>query len=127
VIHLDVPDPALVSRLTARRQCPRCLRIYNLLSQPPRTGGLCDDDGVELLTREDDKEEVIRQRLAAYREQTGPILDWYGHDIVRRVDASVAPREVAQAVMEAISATPRGARQSHAAPSPDAVAPADFR
>src|SRR5690349_24167336 len=44
VIHLDVADSVLVPRLTARRQCPKCLRIYNLLSQPPRVPETCDDD-----------------------------------------------------------------------------------
>jgi adenylate kinase len=102
VIHLDVPDTVLVPRLMARRQCPRCLRIYNLLSQPPRVAEICDDDGVGLLTREDDKEEVIRQRLHAYQEQTGPILKWYGESVVRRVDGGAPAKEVAQAVERAV-------------------------
>jgi adenylate kinase len=101
VIHLDVADDALVTRLTARRQCPECKRIYNLLSQPPRTEGVCDDDGAALLTREDDKEEVIRQRLRAYAELTGPILEWYGPSVVRTIDGSRAPAEVAQAIGQA--------------------------
>src|SRR5215471_11469734 len=42
VIHLDVPDEVLVARLTARRQCPKCLRIYNVISQPPRVPERCD-------------------------------------------------------------------------------------
>jgi len=102
VIHLDVLDRVLVPRLTARRQCPRCLRIYNLLSQPPRIAGICDDDGVGLLTREDDKEAVIRQRLHAYEELTGPILKWYGESVVRRVDGGAPPKLVAQAVERAV-------------------------
>ena len=55
VIHLDVPDQLLVARLTARRQCPNCLKIYNILSQPPRSEGICDDDGAALVTRADDR------------------------------------------------------------------------
>ena len=78
VIHLDVPDEPLVARLTARRQCPQCMKIYNLQSQPPRVAGVCDDDGAALVTREDDRESVIRDRLHAYHELTGPILDWFG-------------------------------------------------
>src|ERR1039457_5596231 len=102
VVHLDVPDTVLVPRLTARRQCPRCLRIYNLLSQAPRIAETCDDDGVSLLTREDDQEAVIRQRLHAYQEMTGPILKWYGESMVRRVDGGAAPKQVAQAVVQAV-------------------------
>jgi adenylate kinase len=98
VIHLHVPDDALVGRLTARRQCPQCKRIYNLLSQPPRSEGVCDDDGAALLTRADDQESVIRQRLAAYASLTGPILDWYGPKVVHKVDGSAAPDEVSRAI-----------------------------
>ena len=64
VIHLEVAEDALVARLTARRQCPKCLRIYNVMWQPPRQAGRCDDDGEELIAREDDREAVIRPRLA---------------------------------------------------------------
>ena len=111
VIHLDVPAEALVARLTARRQCPKCLRIYNLLSQPPRTPGQCDDDGAGLVSRADDQEEVIRQRLCAYEALTGPILSWYS--IVHKLDGSLPPNAVAQAaeriVLDASKANAAGA------------------
>ena len=102
VIHLDVPADHLVARLTARRQCPRCHRLYNVISQPPRVEGLCDDDRTPLVTREDDREEVIRRRLAAYQAQTGPVLEWYGPSVVRRVDGSLAPEQVAQAIEQSL-------------------------
>jgi len=102
VIHLDAPDCALVARLTARRQCPQCLRIYNLMSQPPRTADRCDDDGATLLTREDDQEAVIRDRLRAYKELTGPILRWYGDSLVSNVDGTAAPEQVAEEVERAV-------------------------
>jgi adenylate kinase len=103
VIHLDVPDEALISRLTARRQCPACHRIYNLISQPPRDPEHCDDDGTALLTREDDQESVIRRRLRAYDELTGPILKWYGPKAVRTVDGSLPPPDVARALASLVS------------------------
>lgn len=103
VIHLDVPDRVLVSRLMARRQCPQCRRIYNLLSQPPRTEGRCDQDGTVLITREDDQEAVIRQRLKAYEAQTGPVLDWYGASVVRRIDADQEPALVTAAIERVLS------------------------
>ncbi|MFY9723894.1 MAG: adenylate kinase [Bryobacteraceae bacterium] len=110
VIHLDVPDRVLVARLTARRQCPKCLKIYNLQSQPPRIAGYCDEDGTGLLTREDDQESVIRDRLHAYSQLTGPILDWYGPARVHTVDGAQPPEQVAraieQAVIEATGKTP---------------------
>ena len=98
VIHLDVPDEVLVGRLTARRQCPLCRRIYNLLYQLPRVAGRCDDDGRELITRADDREAVIRQRLRAYDELTGPILKWYGPSVVQTVDGSRPAAVVADAL-----------------------------
>jgi adenylate kinase len=88
VIHLDVPDEALVTRLTARRQCPQCKHIYNAVLQPPKVAGVCDADGAALLTREDDREDVVRQRLRAYDELTGPILKWFGPSVVRGVDGT---------------------------------------
>ena len=103
VVHLDVAERVLVERLTARRQCPQCLRIYNVLSQPPRAAGRCDDDGAVLTTREDDREAVIRDRLRAYREVTDPILKWYGKPVVQEVDGAAAPEQVARAIEQAVA------------------------
>ena len=97
VIHLAVPDPVLVTRLTARRHCPLCRRLYNVLSQPPRQAGLCDDDGSPLVMRDDDQEPVIRKRLDAYRTETRPVLSFYGPS-VRLVNADQSPAEVAAAI-----------------------------
>ena len=102
VIHLQVAEDALVARLTARRQCPECRRIYNLLSQPPRVAGQCDDDSAPLLTRDDDQEAVIRRRMKAYQEMTGPLLEWYGATVVRTVIGGMAPERVLQAVARAV-------------------------
>jgi len=109
VIHIDVNEDLLVARLTSRRQCPACGRIYNLLSQPPRVAGRCDVDGAELITRADDQEATIRQRLKAYHELTGPILQWYGPAVVRKVDGGRAPdlvaKDIERVVLEATAPT----------------------
>ncbi|MFB3828086.1 MAG: adenylate kinase [Bryobacteraceae bacterium] len=76
-IYLDVPAEVLVSRITSRRQCPQCGRIYNLVSQPPQRDGVCDIDGAALIQRADDSEAVIRERLKAYDAQTGPVIGHY--------------------------------------------------
>jgi adenylate kinase len=96
VLFLDVPDMALVARLTSRRQCPKCGRIYNILYSPPSFGMTCDDCHTDLVQRADDQESVITDRLRAYRELTGPILDFYGPDLVRRVDGRQSPDLVAK-------------------------------
>ena len=103
VIHLDVPACSLIKRLTARRQCPKCSHIYNLLTQPPKLEGICDVDGRELITRDDDQEEVIRQRLKAYEELTGPVLTWFV-DQVRTIDGSAAPERVFEEIERAVMA-----------------------
>jgi adenylate kinase len=77
ILHLDVPMDALIGRMTSRRQCPKCGRIYNLLHQPPKKSGFCDDDGTPLDTRKDDQEDVVRERIRTYDELTRPVLAYY--------------------------------------------------
>jgi adenylate kinase len=77
ILHLDVPMDALIGRMTSRRQCPKCGRIYNLLHQPPKKAGVCDDDGTPLVTRKDDQEDVVKDRLRTYDELTRPVLAYY--------------------------------------------------
>jgi adenylate kinase len=77
ILHLDVPLDALVGRMSSRRQCPHCGRIYNLLHQPPKMPGVCDDDGTALITRKDDQEDVVRERMRTYDEVTRPVLVYY--------------------------------------------------
>jgi adenylate kinase len=103
VVHLDAPADTLVARLSGRRQCPQCLRIYNLATQSSRVPGLCDDDGAALITREDDHEGVIRERIRAYREETGPVLEWFDAALVRRVNGDRPPAEVANHVAKVVA------------------------
>ncbi len=77
VVHLVVDYEKIVARLSGRRQCPVCGTLYSLATNPPKTAGVCDLDGAALVTREDDREEVIRQRLHEYDVQTVPILNFF--------------------------------------------------
>jgi adenylate kinase len=77
VIRMDVNYTQLLLRISGRRSCPTCGRIYNLYFQPPRVDELCDLDGSKLIQRDDDREEVIRLRLEAYEIQTRPVADYY--------------------------------------------------
>jgi len=103
-VHLDVPPQVLVSRITARRQCGKCGHIYNLLSQPPKVGELCDFDQTRLVRREDDTEEVILARLQAYHDATGPMIAYYRDRDYHRVDASGAPEQIAREIAELLPA-----------------------
>jgi len=97
VIHLVVDYNVIIARLTGRRQCPVCGTLYNVISKPPKVPGVCDLDGADLVVRDDDREEVIRERLEAYENQTRPLLDYFrekGKDLYE-IDASHdAPEQV---------------------------------
>lgn len=77
VIHLQVDYNKVVARMAGRRVCPVCGTLYSLKSNPPTVPGICDKDGVQLITRDDDSEAVIRQRLEGYTIQTKPLLEYF--------------------------------------------------
>jgi adenylate kinase len=77
VINLDVDYNQLLLWITGRRTCPTCGKIYNVHFQPPRVDEICDIDGTKLVSRNDDRLEVIQPRLSAYQEQTRPVVDYY--------------------------------------------------
>ncbi len=90
VIHLIVDYNVIITRLTGRRQCPRCGTLYNIVSNPPRVEGVCDLDGQALVIRDDDRESVIRQRLEEYESQSRPLIEFFrekGRRLVE-IDAS---------------------------------------
>ncbi|TQD25224.1 adenylate kinase [Methanolobus vulcani] len=76
VINIEVSDDALVKRLSGRRSCT-CGESYHVMFNPPEKEGICNACGAELYQRDDDKEDVIRQRLAVYNEKTKPLIDYY--------------------------------------------------
>jgi len=88
VLHLDCPDDVLVQRMTSRRSCGHCGRLYNLLFHPPARPGRCDHDDSPLLQRLDDSEAVIRTRLEAYQRVAEPLIAWYRPGNYHRLDAS---------------------------------------
>lgn len=77
VIRLVVPEQIIIERLSARRVCRKCGAIYNVKFLRPRVEGVCDKCGGELIQREDDKPEVIRERLRVYEKQTQPLIEHY--------------------------------------------------
>jgi adenylate kinase len=77
VVLLDVRDQALIERLTARRVCPKDGAVYNLLTNPPRVSGICDNDGIPLEQRNDDQPETVKHRLQVYQTQTRPLVEYY--------------------------------------------------
>ncbi|HFE38685.1 MAG TPA: adenylate kinase [Gammaproteobacteria bacterium] len=77
VIFIDINQEKLIERLTQRVTCENCGQMYNLLSSPPKSEGVCDKCGGKLTHREDDNEETIRKRMTVFVEQTSPLVSYY--------------------------------------------------
>jgi adenylate kinase len=104
VVHLIVDREKIVARLSGRRQCPVCGTLYNLNTNPPKVDEVCDLDGATLVTREDDRESVIRQRLQEYESQTRPILDYFREAGVPMFEiAGIGdPQQIAKGICDAL-------------------------
>ena len=110
ILHLDVPEDALVGRMTSRRQCPQCSRVYNLLHEPPKSAGVCDDDGTALITRKDDQEHIFRERLRTYDEVTRPVLAYYHNHDYHQIRGDRSPAYIFEEITEVLEKTLNGNR-----------------
>ncbi len=77
VLEIDVPDDALIERISGRRVHPPSGRSYHVRFNPPKVPGLDDDTGEPLVQRDDDKEETVRKRIEVYKLQTHPLVEYY--------------------------------------------------
>ncbi len=102
VLHFDVALEELTRRLTGRRQCPTCGHLYNVYFRPPKRDGVCDWDGEALVQRADDRQEIVRQRLAIFERTTKPVIDYYRRRDYHRVEAGRGEAEVREAIQEAL-------------------------
>jgi adenylate kinase len=99
---LEVPDAELVGRLSGRLTCRECGSMYHLRFSPPSTEGACDKCGGELYQRADDSAEVVEKRLAVYREQTLPLVEFYERrGLLARIDGNRPREEVSVALIRA--------------------------
>jgi adenylate kinase len=108
VLYLKVSEDVVVERLTNRRVCPRCGRIYNLLSMAPKSDEICDDCGTKLIQRDDDREEVVRNRFKVYNEMTAPLIDYYKKkgtliEIDAEADHQITVRKTVEALKKVIT------------------------
>ncbi len=96
VIYLTTPTNEIVERVMARRECPKCKRVYNMVLNKPKTGEICDDCGVELIKRADDTEEKLKTRLDIFFKETKPVIDFYNKKgIVREEEISLSINRLA--------------------------------
>ena len=104
VIELAVDEPALIERIAGRFACAKCGAGYHDKFKQPRKQGVCDGCGAgEFLRRPDDRAEAVAVRLAAYRQQTAPILPYYrARGLLKTVDGMAPPEEVARQIDQAL-------------------------
>ena len=99
-INVDVPDEAIVSRMSGRRACLACGGTYHIKFNPTKVEGICDACGGELVLRNDDKPETVQKRLDVYHEQTQPLIDYYQtQNILKEVDGTLPMEDVFQAII----------------------------
>jgi adenylate kinase len=100
VINLKVSDKEIIKRSTSRRVCRSCNTIYNLVVNPPKVNGKCDSCGGELYQRDDDKEEVVKNRLKVYADQTKPLLKYYSkRNLLEDVDGTRSINAVQEEIL----------------------------
>ncbi len=105
VVNLFLEPEELVKRSAGRRVCPKCESVYHVVSNPPRKPGVCDKCGTALVTRPDDREDVVRTRIETYERQTAPLIQYYKErGLLREVYASGVIEEISERVREALSA-----------------------
>ena len=76
-LNIDVPDEAIIKRMSGRRACPKCGATYHIVYAAPKTENICDKCGTELIIRSDDKPETVKDRLNVYHQQTEPLIAYY--------------------------------------------------
>ena len=98
-INVDVPDENIVKRMSGRRACLTCGATYHIEHVPPKKEGICDVCGSELVLRDVDKPETVKNRLNVYHEQTQPLIDFYTEKgVLKTVDGTVPMEEVFAAI-----------------------------
>jgi len=101
VLNLEVDDGVIEARMTGRRSCPQCGAVYHIENLKPKTEGICDNDGTELVQRPDDNPDVVANRLKTYHRQTEPLVDYYRNNgTVYDFDANRDADEVKASVFE---------------------------
>ena len=104
-INVDVPDEAIVNRMSGRRACLTCGGTYHVEFNPTQVEGICDACGGQLVLREDDKPETVLKRLSVYHEQTQPLIDYYnGQSILKEVDGTQDMEDVFRAIIDILEA-----------------------
>lgn len=100
-INVEVPDENIVRRMSGRRACPGCGATYHLVHIPPAKEGICDKCGKDLILRDDDKEETVKNRLNVYHDQTQPLIEYYEKKgVLKSVDGTIDMMDVFKSITD---------------------------
>ena len=100
-VNVDVPDDNIINRMGGRRACVACGATYHIVYNAPKTEGICDVCGKELIIRDDDQPETVKNRLKVYHDQTQPLIDFYeGKGVLKSVDGTADMKDVFAAIVE---------------------------
>lgn len=104
VLEIHVPDEKIVSRMSGRRTCPSCGASFHTEFNPPKTEGVCDLCGAQLVLRPDDDPKVVKSRLDVYHEQTEPLINFYQtRGLLKSVEGQEEITETTRLVKEALN------------------------
>lgn len=99
-INVEVPDENIINRMSGRRACVACGATYHIVHIPTKVEGVCDKCGADLILRDDDKPETVKNRLNVYHEQTQPLIDYYtAKNILHEVDGTKAMEDVFSSIV----------------------------
>lgn len=102
-VLIDVPDSIIQERIAGRRTCPKCKAGYHIRNLPPKTEGVCDVCGAELVIRKDDNPETVKDRLVVYHRETEPLIEFYeAKGLLRKVDGMTGVDGVARDFLTAM-------------------------
>jgi adenylate kinase len=103
VINMEVPVEEVLRRMSGRLTCQNCGMMYNLMLDPPKTPGRCDDCGGPLIQRADDRVETVHERLGIYRQSTKPLIKHYrNRSLLKTIDGTGTIDEIAKRIVEAV-------------------------
>jgi adenylate kinase len=104
VISIEVPDEMIYTRITGRRSCPTCGKVYHTAFNPPAKEGICDVEGADLVQRADDTEDTLMKRLKIYHETTALLKPYYAKKgLLKVVDGTISPEAVYRVISEAMN------------------------
>lgn len=99
-INVEVPDENIINRMSGRRACVACGATYHIVHIPTKVEGVCDKCGADLILRDDDKPETLKNRLNVYHEQTQPLIDYYtAKNVLHEVDGTKAMEDVFSSIV----------------------------